>query len=159
MTQEFKQINYRDGTLKFQIPADWQVEYDDEGGGIFYEDQAEAGTLHLNLITLQVPTDNQDDIQVQALSYVAEDDDIKIEVLENGNALARSIQYSSEQEIELVSHWWYVVKQITHDSICMANFSYTVMKSEENTALFTEKINLLDSLIKNAIFSSQLASA
>jgi hypothetical protein len=51
----FKTINYRGGVLRFRIPSDWVEEYEDSGGGTFYEPGDDAGTLRVNVTTLEGP--------------------------------------------------------------------------------------------------------
>ena len=52
-----KTINYRGGILRFRIPSDWVEEYEDGGGGMFYEPGDETGTLRVNVITAEGPPD------------------------------------------------------------------------------------------------------
>ncbi len=48
---QFKTINYRGGLVRFRIPTDWIEEYEPEGGGMFYADGPDTGTLRLNVLT------------------------------------------------------------------------------------------------------------
>lgn len=157
MKESLKEINYREGVLKFNIPAIWEEVYEEDGGGLFYEDTPDAGTLHLNIITLQTPPDLTENLAVEALSSVTDVGINDIEMLSNGNALARSIQRTQEQGIDITSHWWYIVNQIPPNYMRMANFSYTIVSAQENTDSFNNELNLLDGLIKNAVFHPDLA--
>jgi hypothetical protein len=47
-----KKITYRGGLISFQIPKDWIEEYEENGGGTFYEDSQESGTLRINVLTV-----------------------------------------------------------------------------------------------------------
>ena len=44
-TTPVKTINYRGGVVRFRVPADWQEEYEDAGGGTFYAPGDDTGTL------------------------------------------------------------------------------------------------------------------
>jgi hypothetical protein len=55
-----KQIDYRGGIVRFLIPESWVEEYEDAGGGTFYEDRPGCGTLRLNVITAKKPADAPD---------------------------------------------------------------------------------------------------
>jgi hypothetical protein len=46
-----KTIRYRGGIVTFRIPAHWTEEYKEEGGGIFYDEDNDSGTLHLSVLT------------------------------------------------------------------------------------------------------------
>lgn len=48
-----KTINYRGGVVTMEIPAHWKEEYEPKGGGTFYEDRADSGTLRLNVLTFE----------------------------------------------------------------------------------------------------------
>lgn len=45
-----KTIQYRGRVAEFVIPAHWHAEYEPTGGGTFYEDASESGTLRLNVL-------------------------------------------------------------------------------------------------------------
>lgn len=51
--QTLKTINYRGGLISFDIPKIWAEQYEDAGGGIFYEDIPNSGTLRVNVLTLK----------------------------------------------------------------------------------------------------------
>jgi len=53
----FKTINYRGGVLRFRIPSEWAEEYEDAGGGMFYEPGDDTGTLRVNVTTMEGPQD------------------------------------------------------------------------------------------------------
>ena len=48
-----KQVSYRGGIIKFEIPDHWVEEYGENGGGTFYEDAPDSATLRLNLLTFE----------------------------------------------------------------------------------------------------------
>ncbi|MBK8594774.1 MAG: hypothetical protein IPN83_04160 [Holophagales bacterium] len=39
-----KSITYRGGLVTFRIPRHWVEEYEEDGGGTFYEDRPDSGT-------------------------------------------------------------------------------------------------------------------
>jgi hypothetical protein len=51
-----KTIRYRGGIVTFRIPAHWTEEYEEEGGGIFYNEDNDSGTLRLNVLTFASKT-------------------------------------------------------------------------------------------------------
>ena len=52
MNNKMKTINYRGGLVSFEIPSDWKEEYEAEGGGAFFLDKPDSGTLRLNVLSL-----------------------------------------------------------------------------------------------------------
>jgi len=53
--QQMKTIEYRGGVVSFRIPSKWKEEYEEKGGGTFYEPVQDSGTLRLNIITFKAP--------------------------------------------------------------------------------------------------------
>src|SRR5262245_5238768 len=47
-----KTIRYRGGVVNFRIPAHWEEEYEEEGGGTFYDEDVDAGTFELRTMLL-----------------------------------------------------------------------------------------------------------
>src|SRR3954471_16013798 len=54
-TVPLKTITYRGGLVRFRIPADWQEEYEEAGGGTFYAPDDQSGALRLNVLTMEAP--------------------------------------------------------------------------------------------------------
>jgi hypothetical protein len=52
---KMKPIVYRGGIITFRVPATWKEEYEAEGGGTFYDDRPDSGTLRLNVLTFKAP--------------------------------------------------------------------------------------------------------
>jgi hypothetical protein len=50
MKPNFKTVNYRGGVVSFEIPEHWKEEYEPKGGGTFYEDRPDSGTLRLHVL-------------------------------------------------------------------------------------------------------------
>src|SRR5262249_43907386 len=51
-----KAIRCRGGIVTFRIPAHWTEEYEEEGGGTFYDEDNGSGTLRLNVLTFALKT-------------------------------------------------------------------------------------------------------
>ena len=50
---DLKPITYRGGLVKFYVPSTWVEGYEPDGGGTFYEDLPNSGTLRLNVLTFE----------------------------------------------------------------------------------------------------------
>ena len=46
-------IVYRGGVVEFSLPVRWVGEYGDQGGGVFWDPDANGGTLRLDLLTFE----------------------------------------------------------------------------------------------------------
>lgn len=156
MADSLKEINYRGGVVKFKIPSNWKEEYDENGGGTFYKDAPDTGTLRLNIITMQAPPDVKGNFPVQALSSVSGIDQNKIEILANGNAIAQATQKSEEQGTKITLYWWYLANHVPPNYVRMANYSYTILTSKEKTRGTQEEIQLLETQIKKTVFHPEL---
>ncbi|HSI65722.1 MAG TPA: hypothetical protein VLE43_21530, partial [Candidatus Saccharimonadia bacterium] len=51
---ETKTVTYRGGVVVFDLPARWVEEYEPSGGGTFYEDTPQSGTLRLSVLGFQI---------------------------------------------------------------------------------------------------------
>jgi hypothetical protein len=156
MEEKLKDINYRGGIVKFKIPVNWVEHYEEDGGGTFYEDAPNTGTLRLNVLTVKAPADSKGNLSVEALSIASSSEPNNIEILSNGNALTRSIERTKEQGQKITLYWWFVAKTIPPNYVRVANFSYTILTSQENIDTFKNEFKLLDEQIKNCEFHPEL---
>jgi hypothetical protein len=156
MAESLKEINYHGGVINFKIPSNWKEEYEKDGGGTFYEDAPDTGTLRLSIITMQAPPDVKGNLPAQALSSISSIDQNNIEILDNGNALAHAIQRTEEQETKITIYWWYLANHLPPNHVRLANYSYTILTSKENDNNIQEEIMLLEGLIKTAVFHPEL---
>ena len=62
-----KTISYRGGVVTFQIPSTWIEEYEEQGGGTFYEDSPDSGTLRLNVMTFKTPQSSDQERAIETL--------------------------------------------------------------------------------------------
>jgi hypothetical protein len=153
---QMKEINYRGGLVKFSVPKHWVEEYEKDGGGIFYENAPNSGTLRINVITAKSPKALSSDVAYEELVGLKSINAKDIQRLANGNALATAVQHATEQGQKITLFWWYVVNPVRPDHIRMANFSYTVLTSQENSELTRREVMQLTESIKNAKFHPTL---
>jgi hypothetical protein len=66
MSTAMKPVVYRGGIVSFSIPANWREEYESDGGGTFYEDGTDTGTLRLHVISVGKKEPNQTPANVGA---------------------------------------------------------------------------------------------
>ena len=154
--ERMKEIQYRGGVVTFSVPKHWVEHYEPDGGGMFYEDAPDTGTLRLNVITAKSPKPLSADAAYEDLltmkSFKAE----SVQRLGNGTAMATSIQHSTEHGQAITIFWWYVANLVRPDYIRFANFSFTVLTSQENSEAINREVQLLAESIKNAKFHSTI---
>lgn len=153
---KLKTIVYRGGIVRFKIPAKWVEEYEEDGGGTFYQNRPDSGTLRLNILTARAPDDIEGDLPVHALSTLPDVNPEEITKLATGNALVRSLERTEEQGHKITLYWWYLANTVPPNHMRIANFSYTILTSQENLDSFRKEIELLDEQIKHAVFHPEL---
>lgn len=153
---QMKEIKYRGGLVTFSIPKDWVEEYETDGGGMFYEDAPNTGTLRLNVITEKSPKPLSADAAYEELVAMKSINAKNVQRLANGNAFATAIQHATEQGQGITLFWWYVTNPVRPNHIRMANFSYAVLTSQESSEPIQREVQLLTESIKNATFHPTL---
>lgn len=149
---QMKEIVYRGGVVKFAVPKHWVEEYEPDGGGMFYENAPNTGTLRLNVITVQSPTELGSDSAYEALYSLKSTNRKTIKRLPNGNAITTWVQHSSESGQAITLFWWEVVNPVRPRHLRSANFSYTVLTSQVHLPRTMFEVQLLNGSIENAVF-------
>ena len=156
MEEEFKTISYRGGIVTFRIPANWCDEYEPQGGGTFYDDTPDSGTLRLNVITAKAPmpitSESAPDI-LAGLVRASGDP----ESLANNCALIRYEQRTEEQGHPLLVTFWSVAQPLPPNHARVATFSYTTRAHQRNDLSFQAELEMLDREIRAATFAPILA--
>ena len=151
-----KDIQYRGGLVIFSVPKHWVEEYEPDGGGMFYENAPDTGTLRLNVITANSPTPLSDDAAFEELVAMKSVKAESVQRLNNGNAIATSIERSSEQGQAITLFWWHVTNPVRPSHLRVANFSYTVLTAQEGSDIVKREVQLLTESIKDAKFHPTL---
>ncbi len=151
-TIAMKQISYRGGLITFSVPKHWVEEYSPEGGGTFYENAPNTGTLRLNVITATPPASSDQHAAKNALAAIKNPSPSNIQQLPNGNEFSSRVQRATEQGHALRLYWWHLARQTHTGEVRVANFSYTILSAEENNPRTVEEIKLLETAIRNAYF-------
>jgi hypothetical protein len=153
---EMKTVRYRGGVVSFRIPADWEEEYEEEGGGTFYEDEPDSGTLRLNVITMQSPDPVDADTAEALVGLRVEETGGAAERLPNGNAVLRYRQ-RTEDEGEPVAVWfWEVAAAVPPDHARYAVFSYTVPAYRAEEAEVVAQVGMLDRELSRCTFAAEV---
>lgn len=147
---ETKQINYREGLIVFVLPKSWLEKYEPDGGGTFYEEGPDTGTLRLNVITAKSPepvTLASVSISLLAAKYPP------AEVLPNGNVFGKRTSRSDENGHAITTFSWVIAQATPPNDIWIASFAYTVLTMNEKSARTTLDRSFLEKSIRNASVS------
>ena len=146
-----KTIDYRGGLLRFRIPGSWLEEYEPDGGGTFYRDEADSGTLRLNILTFEgnAKPDKQALLKAVASSGPAE-------WLSTGNAFVSYRETGSGTREPLTVFQWKVANAVEPRHLRLALFSYTVALSHAESAEVLGEVRLLTDEIRMSQFAATL---
>ncbi len=127
-----KSIVYRGGIVTFCIPAHWREEYSETDGGMFYEDHPDSGTLRLKILTMTTPKRVQNPSALDVLQVVV--NGLRKEGVEgttyrreDGNAVFRYEEASSEEGLKLTIFYWVIANPLPPNHARIATFSYTIL--------------------------------
>ena len=148
-----KVIKYRGGVVIYRIPDNWVEEYEDEGGGTFYEDCPDSGTLRLNVISFKAQSKPTPDVIKKALMSSKDSSIGKINFLPNGNGVLNCRKCTSEENRRLTIYYWEVAHPIPPDHFDYAIFSYTILEDRESDPQIQAELSMLDQEIRASIFS------
>ena len=156
MDTDFKTINYRGGIVIFRIPAKWREEYEPQGGGAFYDDNPDSGTLRLNVITAKAPMPITAESGPDILAGLVGTSELP-ETLANNCALVRYDQRAEEQGHPLLITCWSVAQPLPPSHARVATFSYTMRAHQRKDPQFQAELDMLDREIRAATFAARLA--
>jgi len=120
-----KTIRYRGGIVTFRIPAHWTEEYEEEGGGIFYDEGNNGGTLRLNVLTFASKTPVTTRTAMSLLETRRQEYQGTLTDLGDGNALLRYTDVAQEEGESLTIHYWQIANVVPPNHFRLAIFSYT----------------------------------
>lgn len=151
-----KVIRYRGGVVVFCIPDTWEEEYGDDGGGTFYEDEPDSGTLRLNIITIETASTLGPDAAIHLLQPRAVETECEIETMPGENAL---IMYSvAAAEDDLWIWYWEVANPVPPNHARIAIFSYSVPADRKSDVEVLEEVDMIDREIRKCMFAASLGS-
>jgi hypothetical protein len=121
-----KTIRYRGGLVTFRIPASWAEEYQEDGGGVFYDEDNDTGTLRLNVLTFTSKTPVTTRTAMSLLEPRREEHQGTLIDLGHGNALLRYTDLAEEDGEPLTIHYWQIANVVPPNHLRLAIFSHTV---------------------------------
>lgn len=149
MKPNFKTIDYRGGVVSFEIPDDWKEEYKPKGGGTFYEDRPESGTLRLHVLGFSSTTGRSSEDTLRRL-----DAKEPFEKLKCGLHMKRYVKKAEEDGEVLSLYRWEIRIPVPPVDWRMACFTYTIVAGQEADPVIREELDLVDEIIHAARFST-----
>jgi hypothetical protein len=152
-----KEIIYRGGLVRFHVPSSWVEEYQPEGGGTFYEDRDDSGTLRLNVLTFaskEPVTSNGIPQLFKEMSLTHNSIDLR--ALPNGNVLLKYADRAVEEGEELLIYYWQLGNPVPPKHLRIADFSFTILASQSSDTEIIEQVRMLDGEIAGAEFAPRL---
>lgn len=146
---ELKMISYRGGLVFFALPAIWREEYQPEGGGTFYDDRPDSGTLRLNVLSF-----SSKDVPAKQMAATAFPNG-SFELLQDGIPLRKTVVALEEGEHKLRLHSWEVAVPVPPNSLRIAAFRHTVLAEKEQDPQIVQELEFIDRSVRAATFSQE----
>jgi hypothetical protein len=146
---DLKTVNYRGGLVRFSIPANWLEEYEPEGGGTFYEDRPDSGTLRLNVLSFDSPDKPADEMARTAFPQET------VERLPSGFSMRRYVKSANEKGQALDIHRWEIAVPVPPHGLRLVCFTHTILAGQQSDTRIATELKLLDASIRCAEFSQQ----
>jgi hypothetical protein len=145
-----KPVLYRGGLVSFRIPENWREEYESEGGGTFYEDKPDSGTLRLNVLSLE----KKEPLTLGDATREAFGDQ-QYEVLPCGFPMRHYAKEAEERGTQLRLYRWEVLVPVSPTWWRLACFTHTVIAAQDGTAQSREELRLITSIVREAQYSTE----
>jgi len=155
-TPMMKTISYRGGIITLQIPAQWKEEYQPEGGGMFYDDRPDSGTLRLNVLTFKAP---EGKLATNGYSHFAAmplgDGERLVRTLHD-DGLKISKKSAVEREVKIKLYCWQIAHCAPPSKLYIASFTWTILQSQSTDPKFQKEVEFLTEQISKAVFHPDL---
>lgn len=153
---DFKTIRYRGGIVTFRIPSHWVEEYEEEGGGTFFDDVDEGGTLRLSVITFATKKPVTSTTGRDLLEKTDEPQKSAVIDLGGGNFLITYVQETEEEGEALTLYYWQIANPVPPKHMRMALFSYTVLTEMRDEERVVAERTILDAEIRRSTFAAEV---
>src|SRR5262245_38569515 len=151
-----KTIRYRGGVVTFRIPAHWVEEYEEEGGGTFYDEDSDTGTLRLSTLLLS----SNDPVTARTAWSILEGrkEPTKSDIIDlgKGNAMVRYVHEAEEDGVPLSIHYWEIANPVPPRHVRVALFSFTVDAAAAEDVV--EQLALIDRELRHCEFAAEVGS-
>jgi hypothetical protein len=146
--------------VRFVIPRHWVEEYEPEGGGTFYEDMPDSGTLRLRVMEFEYSKPAEEMARI-----ALEKDDgplrergatpIVRSVLPSGFGMRRYVWPAVEGDEKLNLHRWEVMVPLQPHTLRIVLFAHTVLAGQEEDPYIAAELESIDEAIRAAEYSQE----
>ena len=137
-----KEIYYRGGIAIFPLPKDWIEAYEPSGGGTFYNDVPNSGTLRLNVLGFE----NPDGVTIPP----------NFEPFRDGLYLRTSKERFVEDGDDCILLSWQIGFPVGEFHFRIANFTYTIEAAMFRGEQAQYEISVVKTVLKMAEFGREL---
>lgn len=138
-----KEICYRGGIVIFPLPENWIEEYEPSGGGTFFEDAPQSGTLRLNVLDFDFDANSETRFD----SYQPFRDGLHIKT-------AKEQFVEDDDECILLS--WQIGYDVGGNRFRIANFTYTIEAAKFRGEQALYELSVIKMILKMAEFGREL---
>jgi hypothetical protein len=153
-----KTIRYRGGLVTFRIPAHWTEEYEEEGGGTFYDEDNDTGTLRLSVLTFASRSPVTERTTLALLEPRRQEHNGVLTELGHGNALLRYTDEVKEDDEALTIHYWEVANVLPPNHFRVAVFSYSVATDLADDEDVLAEMAIMEEEVRACKFADELGA-
>jgi len=136
--------------VRFSLPSHWREEYEPEGGGTFYEDRPDSGTLRLNVITAESKSGESPE-QAAEHAFPAG----SFETLPSGLHMRHRIVDAEERGTAIRLHRWEIAVPVPPARVRIVCFTHTILAKQESDPATVAELALVEQSIRSAEFSRE----
>jgi len=145
-----KTINYRGGLISFEIPKHWVEEFEESGGGTFFEDTPNSGTLRVNVLTIKAKEDKENPLKT--LKNGNEKIDQKEYTTAGGNDILEYLIRTKEKETPITVFTLLCAHKTNNQEYLVAVFTWTIETKFETQEKYIQEWNSIRTQIQNVKF-------
>lgn len=153
-----KMIEYRGGVVSFRIPSHWTEEYEENGGGTFYEDSPDSGTLRLNILTFKNSTGKLPNCGYDEMARKPTAEGAEIVRLPSGDGMKKYRDQIIESGEPLDLYYWEIAHIAPPDKYYLAVFSWTILTVQSGVKKFQDEIQMITHELQQIKFHPDLGS-
>lgn len=145
-----KKINYRGGLISFDIPENWIEEFEETGGGAFYEDSPNSGTLRVNVLTIENNEENANPLDIFKDNQKRNDQ--KEYITQAGDGIIEYLDRTEESGIPITLFTLACAHKTKQKDFLLAVFTWTIETRFEYQESYIQEWNLIRNCIQNIEF-------
>ncbi len=150
-----KDIVYRGGVVVFRLPVDWFEEYEPSGGGTFYENRPDSGTLRLHVFEFEGSSETTAEEMIAHTRPPIVPSGTS-EVIQDGLVLQHYIKHAEENGEALHLYRWEVHIPVQPRTRRVACFTHTIVAGQEKRKRIAHELEMIDRSVREAFFGRDL---